>query len=29
MRNQTIRMKIVREKYLENMLNNQFLKLKK
>ena len=29
MRNQTIRMKIVREKYLENMLNNQFLKVKK
>ena len=25
MENQTIRMKILREKYLKNMLNNQFL----
>ena len=28
MENQTIRMKILREKYLKIMLNNQFLKLK-
>ena len=28
MENQTIRMKILREKYLKNILNNQFLKVK-
>ena len=29
MENQAIRMKILRERYFENMLNNQFLKEKK
>ena len=28
MENQTIRMKVLREKYLKNMLNNQFLMVK-
>ena len=28
MENQTIRMKILKEKYLKNMLNNQFLNVK-
>ena len=28
MENQTIRMKVLREKYLKNMLNNQFLTVK-
>ena len=28
MENQTIRMKILREKYFKNMLNNQFLNVK-
>ena len=28
MENQAIRMKILRKKYLKNMLNNQFLKVK-
>ena len=28
MENQTIKMKVLREKYLKYMLNNQFLKVK-